>query len=98
MSSSLHVRAGLDDGVRPANHWVQVGAGRNHRVDGVFLLDPEIDDDRAGMRARLVDSRGDLAALTAADPANAERLGKLDEVRSGQRRRGIAAFVEELLP
>ena len=33
----------FDDRIRPPNHVVQVGAGRHHRVHGVFLLDAEVE-------------------------------------------------------
>src|SRR3954452_20089851 len=47
MGGLLHVRGGFGDRVGPADHRVQIRAGRHHRVHRVFLLDAEIDDDGA---------------------------------------------------
>src|SRR4029079_5398935 len=63
MGPSLHVRAGLDNRVRPANHRMQVGAGRHHRIDGIFLFHSEVDDHRTGVIARLLDRGVDFASF-----------------------------------
>src|SRR4051794_14493482 len=60
MDLSLHVCAGFGDGVGTADHLVQRGAGRHHRVDGVFLLDGEIDQDRFPRLARRLHRRSHL--------------------------------------
>src|ERR1700704_2881946 len=54
LAPRLLVLRRLDNRRRPANHLVQVGSGRHHRVDGVFLLDAEIDQ-----RAALATCGGD---------------------------------------
>ena len=91
-------RRRLDERTGPADHVVEVRAGRDHRVDAVFLLDAEIDDDGARRGARARDGAFDLFALGDAQAGQAVRLGELHEVGAAQRRRGVAAVVEELLP
>ena len=83
---------------RPANHRVQIGARRHHRVHRVFLLDLEIDDHRLAILARRLDRRNDVRALRHRRRRQAERLGQLLEIRVHQRRRRIPPLVEELLP
>src|SRR3954451_2546511 len=56
------IRAGFDDGIGPANHRVQIGARRDHRIDRVLLLDTEVHHDRARVRARRGDSREHVGA------------------------------------
>ena len=60
---------------------VQVGARRHHRVDGVFLLDAEVDDAPCPSSARAASTAPATSlALGDAQPAQAVRLGQLDEV------------------
>src|SRR5436190_2017582 len=61
----LHQRA------RPADHVLQIRAGRHHRVHAVFLLDAEVDDRRAPLGARRRDGVRQLAALRDAQPEQA---------------------------
>ena len=49
----------LHDRIRPSNHVVQIGAGRHHRIDRVFLLDPEVQKDRAAILPRGFHRRDD---------------------------------------
>src|ERR1700693_660145 len=39
----LFVRRGFDNGTGPPDHVVQRRTGRNHRVDGIFLFNLEVD-------------------------------------------------------
>src|SRR6267378_5492434 len=53
----------LDNRAGPPNHIVQRRAGRDHRIDRIFLFDLEIDQHRPIMLARRFDSRHDLRTL-----------------------------------
>src|SRR5215475_1569816 len=85
------VAAGLDDRAGAADHVVEVGTGGDHRVDRVLLLDAEVDDDGPGGGARRRDRVLDLLAAGDAQAGQAVSLGELDEVRTAQRRRRVAA-------
>src|SRR6266581_3064537 len=88
----FHKRAG------PANHLVQRSAGGNHRVDGIFLLDAEIEKSRFGDFARGTDCGNDFAAGRYALAADAKRVGESGKVRRDERRGDVTLVVEELLP
>src|SRR3954464_4220076 len=92
------VRRGLDDWRRPPDHLVEIGAGRDHRVDRIFLLDLKIDQRGALLAARCFPRALNVASLADRRRRNPERVGELGEVGAGDRRRGVALVVEELLP
>src|SRR5687767_14579084 len=81
-----------------SNHRVEVVSGRHHRIDTVFLLHAEVDQHRALRLARARDHVGHLRTLLGPQAEQSMRFGELDEIRAAQRCRGVAAFVEELLP
>src|SRR5690349_16527300 len=58
-------------GPRSANHFVQIRSSRHHRIDGVFLLDLELNQARARMSPRCAHGGcnvGPLAHLERAHP------------------------------
>ena len=60
---SLLVQTAFCDGQRAADHVVQIGAGRHHRVDDVVLFDHELDQHRAVVDAlRPLDGAGSSVA------------------------------------
>src|SRR3954463_4084568 len=71
MGLSLHVCAGFGDRVGTADHLVQRRAGRHHRVDGVFLLDREVDQHRLARFARGLHRGTHLVALAHRDALDA---------------------------
>src|SRR5271165_1559404 len=97
---SLNVLCGFDERIvaRSANHFMQRGAGGDHGIDGILLLDKEIDQERTLALARGLYRWQHLAACTHRDAGNAVRVGKLDEIRTEDRRGLIVLLVEELLP
>src|ERR1043166_5743603 len=96
MTSRIGAR--FRDWARAPDHLVQRRSGGHHRVHGVFLLDLKIDDDGFTRTAGRFDGGNDVGTTPHRKPAEPVRLRQLDEVRTEQRRRGIAALVEELLP
>src|SRR6266851_3904651 len=88
----------LDDRTWPANHFVQRRARRDHRIDRIFLLHLEVDQDWPHVIVRHFDRRHDLGALRNGNSANAERVGELHEIGTEDRRSFVVAFVEKLLP
>src|ERR1700712_4087780 len=75
----ISIRGGFRNGRGTPNHFVQVGAGRNHRIDGVFLLDPEVDE-RAAFTARFGNHRGEIGPPGDRCRPDAEGLAQLLEV------------------
>src|SRR5208282_5330960 len=57
------VASRLDNRAGPPNHVVQRSAGRDHRIDGVFLFHLEINQHRPLMLARRLDGGHDLGTL-----------------------------------
>src|ERR1700741_5343455 len=57
-----------DRRLRTANQGVEIGACRDHRVDAVFLLDPEVDQHRAFRIARALDDFLDARTIVHAQP------------------------------
>src|SRR3954471_24213485 len=92
------VRGGLDDWRRPADHLVEIGAGRDHRVDRVFLFDLEIDQRRPLLAARRFNGGFDVAARGDRRRRDAEGVRQLGEVRPADRGGCVPRVVEELLP
>src|SRR6266550_1046197 len=87
-----HRRLGAPD------HRVEIGAGGDHRVHAVFLLDAEINHRRALGLARALDDLLEAGTVVDAQAEQAMRLRNLDEVGAAERRRRVPALVEELLP
>src|SRR5215468_2564612 len=83
---------------RPPDHLVEIRPGRHHRVHGIFLLDAEVDERRPTVPASRHDRAFNVAPLVDRSCLNAERFAQLHEIRSSDWRRGVALFVEELLP
>src|SRR5256885_7690947 len=79
----------------PANHVAEIGIGRDHRVDAVFGVDAEIDHHRAGQAARLLHRLARLGPGRGAQAGESVSLGELDEIGAADRRRDVAAGVEE---
>src|SRR6516165_8973372 len=73
-------------------------AGRNHRVNRIFLLDHKVEQKRAWCRTRLVDGNGNVGACGYCAACDAVSIGQFDEVRTDQRRGFVVAVIEELLP
>src|SRR6266536_528568 len=57
------VGSGLNDLTRAANHLVQCRPGRDHRIDGIFLFNFEIDQRRTIVLARRLHGGHDLGTL-----------------------------------
>src|SRR5258707_334204 len=93
--SGSRVGPRFEHGCSAADHVAQVRDGRDHRVDAVLLLHPEIDHRGAGGAASLRDDALDLLALRDAQAEQPVRLGELDEVRAEQRGGDVAAALGE---
>src|ERR1700735_4823492 len=83
---------------RAADHIVQIRAGRNHGIHGIFLLDMEIDQRRAGIISRGFQCGADFGARAHRHSLNAEGFCELCEIWADDWRGGVAAVVEKLLP
>src|SRR5579859_230047 len=105
LSSLLMVRMGSwlgcrfnQRGTRAANHFVERGACRNHRIDRIFLLDAEVDQNgfrgfaRGANGGEHIRARGDTFA------ANAEGVGQCREIGRNERCGDVALIVEKFLP
>src|SRR6516164_6453684 len=92
------VLCGLDQHAWPPDHLVERGASWHHWVDGVFLLDTEINQGWAAMLACLLHRGNHIVTMTDRSGPDPIGLGDLREVGIYQRCGGIVAFVEELLP
>src|SRR6266478_6796804 len=84
--------------VRPANHVAQGGASGNHGVDGIFLLDAEVDQHGFRRFARGADGRQHFSALGDALSADAESIGERRKIGRDQRSGNVALVVEKFLP
>ena len=77
---------------------MQCGAGGNHRVNRLFLFDHEVEQECAGAERASSTAAATSARVRTVSPANAVRVGQLDEVGADQRRGFVVALVEKLLP
>ena len=71
--------------------------GRDHRVDGVFLLDLEIDQHGSFVRLGRLDRGHNIGAMLDDKRANAISLRELGEIRPGRWRGTRAIESGELL-
>ena len=79
----LNVLRGLNQRVSgPADHLVQRRAGHDHRINRIFLLHHEVDQERSLWRARRFDRRHHLGARASPLRPDAVRVSQLDEVRA----------------
>src|SRR5712692_959661 len=83
---TLFVRRGFDDGTRPPDHVVQGRTGCNHGIDGIFLLDLEVEQHRPVMIARRPHRGQHLRALTYCHAADAVGFRQFHEIGIQQRR------------
>src|SRR5919198_804534 len=81
-SIRLSVLGCLHNWTGAANHVVQIGAGRHHRVHRIFLLHLKIDQHRTSMLAGFADGRDHLGALPHSTGAHTESIRQLDEIRA----------------
>src|SRR6266853_4118687 len=72
------VRRRLDDRTWPANHFVQRRARRDHRIDRIFLLHLEVDQDRSLVLERHFNCGYHLGALRHSDRANPKGIRELN--------------------
>src|SRR5258707_13383100 len=93
LGSRFHQRV-----VGAADHFVERAAGWNHRVDGIFLFDAEVDQNRVFAFTGGADGWYDISARSDALAADAEGVGQGREVGSDQRGGDVPLVVEELLP
>src|SRR5713101_5348871 len=84
--------------VRPADHVAQGSARGNHGVDGIFLLDAEIDQHGFVRFARGADGGHHFSPLGNALAADAEGIRERGKIRRDERSGHVALVVEELLP
>src|SRR5579859_2268656 len=93
LSSLLMVRI-----PRAANHFVERCACRNHRIDRIFLLDAEVDQNGFRGFARGANGGENIRARGDAFAANAEGVGQSREIGRNERRGDVALVVEKFLP
>src|SRR5450759_4883758 len=97
MFFSFVVRS-LDNRAGPPNHIVQRSAGRDHRINGVFLFNLKIDQHRPLVLARRLDGGHDLRTLRDSRAPDAISLGQPCKIRIKQGRCRVVAVVEKFLP
>src|SRR5579859_4883440 len=83
---------------RAANHFVERGACRNHRIDRIFLLDAKVDQNGFRGFARGANGGEHLRARGDAFAANAEGVGQSREIGRNERGGDVALIVEKFLP
>src|SRR5208337_3534699 len=71
----------LDNRAGPPNHVVQRSSGRDHRIDGIFLFNLEIDQHRPLVLARRLDGGHDAGTLRNCRAPDAVSPGQLYEIR-----------------
>src|SRR6202163_1650889 len=97
-SSSSGLGCGFHErAIGAANHFVQGTSGGHHGIDGIFLLDPEIDQDGFGGFARGANGGDYVGARGDALSANAEGVGQRGKIRSHERRGDVTLVVKEFL-
>src|SRR5258706_6453965 len=84
--------------VRPANHFMQRPASRNHGVNRVFLFHAEIDEHAFGGFASRTNRGNDLGSGGNALSANAEGVCERRKIGGHHWRCDVALIVEKLLP
>src|SRR5579862_4916579 len=84
--------------VRAANHLMERGAGGDHGIDGVFLLDEEVDQERSFATAGGVHGGQYFGAAADGGGRIVVKFGELDEIRTEDGRGLVVLLVEELLP
>src|SRR5580704_19112592 len=98
-SRRLWLRCRFDEWIiGAANHFVERCAGGNHWVDGIFLLDAEVDEYRFAGLARGANRREYIATLGDALAADSESVRQRCKIGRDQRRGDITLIVEKFLP
>src|SRR5208283_487692 len=97
---SLLALGEFDEGVGggAADHLVEGGAGGDHGIDAVLLLDLEVDEVWLAAGAGAGDGGDDFGALFDVRAGDAVGGGEGDEVRREDGRAGVVLVVEDLLP
>src|SRR5580692_7767798 len=84
--------------VRTADHVAERSSGGDHRVDGVFLLNAEVQKHSFIGRARGTNRGHYVGARCDAFTANAKGIGKRSKIGRDERSSDIALIVEKFLP
>src|ERR1700681_572667 len=96
---ALWLRCRFDERViGTANHFVKRCAGGDHWIDGIFLLDAEVDENGFLGFARGANGREHIAARSDALAADAESVRQRGKIRRYERRGHVTLIVEKFLP
>src|SRR5580692_2475327 len=99
VSLFLWLRRGFDErAVGAANHVAKRCAGGDHGINGIFLLNAEIDEHGFSRFTRRTDDGKHFGALGDALAADAEGVGQSGKIRSDQWSGDVALVVKKFLP